>query len=161
MNNPDIVRDLKEIAGVKDARNMTIEEGRRVFDLAGRGKLRESHVKFLADNFPHFVDLTKDSVQTIREISASASKSQIAGIDAIRSSIEANSKIIYRFLEMMDSEESKKTLSSAIVEISRCNTELGKCLEKMNDSNNDTWKGMAKAGLVGALAAFTIFKMIR
>ncbi|WP_372397042.1 hypothetical protein ABMY26_23495 [Azospirillum sp. HJ39] len=161
MQNDAVVADLKKVAGVMDTKNITREEGRKIIDLAGQGRLRREHVKFLMENFPQFVELARESVQSFKAVAEAASKSQLSGIEAIKSSIDTQSKAIESLLGYMDSEETRNIVSGAIVDLAKCSGEMAKSLEKMNESNNDFWKDAMKIGAVSVIAVAAVFKIFR
>lgn len=153
MNNKDLLDQIKEISGLTNLDNLSVEEVKKILSLIGEQRLKESHIIALIECYPHFSSIAIESLRMISTCAQGAKDSQKEALQAISSLALGIINCLEILSKNANSDETREKLAMYIIEAGKITVEFGHIAADINKENNDFWIKIAKIGASVAVLA--------
>lgn len=140
------VEILRNKTGIGDFNSVSKPDFENLQKMIGKNSLTQDELSLLIELIPNFIDLQKEYIEGVKEISKSASASQKSAFDVLDRSMA--------ILEKLLNTEPTDEIKSQIIETIK---DIAKTIKEMNESNNSFFKGLAQVAMGVVAAVGTIF----
>lgn len=149
------LEQFTQITGIEDVDNISSKEFEEIQRLAGEGLLGRETLAAAIQYIPNYLELQKESIQTLRTTVDKISSSQTQALDIlenIQQSLDAQLRIFEILATSAQTDHTHLQLAMVTIEVGRQQIELAKIVAQVNRDNNLTLKEIAGYAAAGVAA---------
>lgn len=150
------LKELLEKAEIKDFKNLSINDIKKITELQSKNELTKAHIKALIKVTPEFVKMQIEFVKSYAEVTRNMKDVQIKAIDPIIESIKNLSKILEIIALNALSEEVQIKVLETSEKIAENYERILEINLKQQKENNHIWH-MALIGFITLAGSATAF----
>ncbi len=143
------INELRKKTGVYNFSKLTLDEYKHIQKMLSEDKFDKQELSLLVELLPNLVNLQKDYIESVKEITKQAGNAQAAAFNVI----DRQMKVLEKLADNVETDEARLKIAEILSEMSK---NVNNIIKEMNGDNNGLWKWVAAGaaavvGIVGTI----------